>query len=46
VAVGELLAAHIPGARRVVVPGGTHLLAVERAEEVSGLIRAFFVAAG
>jgi len=43
VAVGELLAAHIPGARRVVVPGGTHLLAVERAEEVLGLIRAFLL---
>jgi pimeloyl-ACP methyl ester carboxylesterase len=43
VAVGELLAAHIPGARRVVVPGGTHMLAVERADEVSEVLRAFLV---
>jgi 3-oxoadipate enol-lactonase len=35
---GELLAARIPGARHVVVPGGRHLLSVERADEVNPLL--------
>jgi pimeloyl-ACP methyl ester carboxylesterase len=35
---GALLAARIPGARHVVVPGGRHLLSVERADEVNPLL--------
>jgi pimeloyl-ACP methyl ester carboxylesterase len=39
-AVAELLAAHIPHARRAVVPGGTHSFGQERPSEVAVLIRA------
>jgi pimeloyl-ACP methyl ester carboxylesterase len=39
-AVPAFLAARIPGARRVRVPGGTHAFAHERPDEVAPLIRA------
>jgi hypothetical protein len=38
-AVAALLCSRIPGARSVMVPGGTHAFAHERPDEVAGLIR-------
>lgn len=38
-AVARFLGARIPGARTVVVPGGTHAFAAERPEEVAAVIR-------
>jgi pimeloyl-ACP methyl ester carboxylesterase len=45
-AVSELLAACIPGARRVVVRGGTHAFAEERPDEVAAAIRRHLIASG
>jgi pimeloyl-ACP methyl ester carboxylesterase len=45
-AVADLLAARIPGARRVVVSGGTHAFGEERPDEVADAIRAHVAAAG
>ncbi len=45
-AVADLLAARIPGARRAVVPGGTHVFGEERPDEVADAIRAHVAAAG
>jgi pimeloyl-ACP methyl ester carboxylesterase len=45
-AVADLLTARIPGARRVVVPGGTHTFGEERPDEVADAIRAHLAAAG
>ncbi len=39
-AVADLLAAHIPGARQQVVRGGTHAFGEERPDEVAAAIRA------
>jgi pimeloyl-ACP methyl ester carboxylesterase len=38
-AVGQLLAGRIPGARLEIVPGGSHAFANERPEEVAAAIR-------
>ncbi len=43
-AVPAFLAARIPGARRVVVRGGTHAFALERPDEVAPLLRAHVTA--
>lgn len=43
-AVASLLRARIPGARAVLVPGGTHLFAEERPDEVAAAIREHVVA--
>lgn len=40
VAVGEQLAALLPDARLVVLPGGTHAMAIERVDDVAALIDA------
>jgi pimeloyl-ACP methyl ester carboxylesterase len=43
-AVADLLETRIPGARRVVVHGGTHAFAEERPDEVASAIRAHLAA--
>ena len=40
-AVSEMLLARIPGARRVVIAGGTHSFAEERPDEVAEVLRGF-----
>ena len=44
--VPAFLAARIPGARSVVVRGGTHAFGQERADEVAAILRAHVTAAG
>jgi pimeloyl-ACP methyl ester carboxylesterase len=42
-AVSELLLRLIPGARRAVIPGGTHTFAAERPTEVAAVVREFLL---
>jgi pimeloyl-ACP methyl ester carboxylesterase len=45
-AVSDLLLRLVPGARRVVIPGGTHTFAAERPDEVAAVLRGFLAAPG
>ncbi len=45
VAMSQVIAERIPGARLAVIPGAAHLSAVEKKDEFNALVRQFLAAA-